>query len=419
MSDSRYIPTSLKTTNFFKPLKLTSQITLQHRGALAPLTRFRADQEHVLGQSKDYAETEEWKKFAAEPSNKVGNKTRGLVEEYYYQRSQKEGSLLITEATFISPKAGGYDNAPGIYNDNQVKSLTIVADAVHENKSFIFVQLWNLGRAGDPAVLSRDGLPYLSASDKYITVGDYMETQKKAEESGNKLRPVTLEEIDEFKKDYVAAARNAFKAGVDGVELHSANGYLLNQFLDKKSNQRTDKYGSQNYENRSRLLLEVFDELVEEFGNEKVALRLSPFGAFGDMSGSEFSDDTIAFYSYLYKEFEERRLGAKGPVYISLVEPRDEGVSSEITQKFSNEFIFDNFGGVVVRAGNILTDNEYTKKIINQNDRTVIAFGRYFIANPDLIERLENGWPINSYNRATFYTPGFKGYVDYPYYKPT
>ncbi|KAL6927073.1 hypothetical protein ACO0SA_003362 [Hanseniaspora valbyensis] len=417
MSDPRYNPTNLKNTNFFKPLKLSNKITLQHRGVLAPSTRFRADKEHVPNLSTDYAETDDWKKFISESSNKTGDKKRGLVEEYYFQRSQKPGTLLITEATIISPKAGGYDYVPGIYNEAQVKNWSKIADAVHENGSYIFVQLWSLGRAADPAVLKIDGFPYVSSSDKYILKGDYMETRKKSLESGNKLRPVTLEEIEQFKKDYISATRNSFEAGIDGVELHSANGFLLNQFMDKVANQRNDKYGAQNFENRSRLLLEVFDELVEEFGGDRIALRLFPFGSWGDMCGSDDVSDTISFYTYLYKEFEKRKLNGKGPVYISLIEPRDDAVSPEPEMKFSNEFIFDYFSGVVIRTGSILLDNEYIKKIINQNDRTLIAFGRYFISNPDLIERLENEWPINKYDRSSFYTPGYKGYIDYPYYK--
>ncbi|XBW37940.1 hypothetical protein QEN19_003522 [Hanseniaspora menglaensis] len=403
MFDERYSPASLTETNFFKPLKLTDSITLQHRGALAPVTRVRADDNLVLNQQTEYTETEDWKKFIGDQANKTGDQKRGMAEEYYHQRSQRPGTLIITEATFISPGAGGYENCPGIYTDAQKDSFAKVANAVHANKSYIFMQLWNLGRASNPAVLKKHGLPYISSSDKYILTGDYLETKKQSEESGNLLRPITIEEIEQFKKDYVHATKNALEAGIDGVELHSANGYLFNQFLDK-------------------IFVGSFDLLVEKFGGDKIALRLSPFGSFGDMAGADDVEETTAFYSYLLDEFEKRRAVNKGPVYISLVEPRHDETAGAQENKANTdlliEFVYKHFKGVIVRAGGILLDAEYTKKVLDTHDRTVIAFGRYFIANPDLIDRLEGEHPINKYDRSTFYTSGFKGYVDYPYYKP-
>ncbi|OBA26207.1 NADH:flavin oxidoreductase/NADH oxidase [Hanseniaspora valbyensis NRRL Y-1626] len=421
MSDERYTPVGLGATNFFKPLKLSDKITLGHRGVVAPVTRMRADENHVLRQTTDYTETDDWKKFISDPANKTGEKKRGLAEEYYYQRSQKKGTLIITEGTFISAQAGGCDFVPGIYSEEQVESLTKIASAIHENESYVFVQLWNLGRAAFPNVLKRDGFPYLTSSAECLNDGDEELAKQQALEPSNPLRSATIDEIEQFKKDYINAARNSFKAGADGVEIHSANGYFLNQFLDKKANKRQDKYGSQNYENRSRLLLEVFDSLSAEFGADRVSLRLSPYGTFNSMSGSDDIQETDAFYSYLYDQFEKRRLAGNGPVYISLVEPRvanlllNEGEGE--VEGASNDYIFEHFKGTVVRAGNMALGNQFTKQIVQQNDRTLIAFGRYFIANPDLIDRLENDWSVNKYDRGTFYTPTFKGYTDYPYYK--
>ncbi|XBW35296.1 hypothetical protein QEN19_000864 [Hanseniaspora menglaensis] len=423
MLDQRYTPVDLKTTNFFKPLKLNDNITLQHRGVLAPLTRMRADGDHVLKQTTDYTEEEDWKNFISDPANKTGDKKRGLTEEYYHQRSQKKGTLLITEASFISEKAGGYDNVPGIYSEDQVKSFSKITNAVHENESYIFLQLWHLGRAAIPAVLKRDGLDYVSASDVYIHKDDIYETKKSALEFDNPLRPLTIEEIDSTVQDYLNGARNSFKAGFDGVEIHSANGYLLNQFLDKNSNRRTDEYGAQNFENRSRFLFRVFDTLAAEFGADKVAIRLSPYGSFGGMTGGDDIEETESFYTYLFDQFEERRLKGNGPVYVSLVEPRvanlllPEGEGE--LDGVSNDLYISHFSGVVLRAGNMALGNAFTKEIVDQNDRTLVAYGRYFIANPDLIERLENEWPLNKYDRSTFYTPDFKGYIDYPYFKST
>ncbi|CAI8495622.1 unnamed protein product [Hanseniaspora opuntiae] len=420
MTDERYTPIDFSDTTLFHPLKLNDNVTLQHRAVLAPLTRMRANSNHELRNETEYTSSEEWKEYISKSYNKTGDKTRGLVEEYYYQRSQRPGTLLISEATFISPQAGGYDNAPGIWSDAQVEQLKKVVDAVHENKSFMFVQLWNLGRAAIPALLKRDGLSYLSASDVYNEINDAYDCKSIAAKCDNPLRGCTIEEIEQFKKDYLKAAENAFKAGADGVEIHSANGYLLNQFLDLNSNKRTDQYGPQSYENRSRFLFETYDLLVNQFGPGKVAVRLSPYGLFNGMTGPHHLEDTLGVYTYIYKQFELRRKDNKGPAYISLMEPRVADLTKNegegVVEGVTNDFIFENFGGVVIKAGDMVLGNKFAKEAIQHNDKTLLAYGRYFISNPDLVDRLEKKLPLNRYIRDTFYTPDFKGYVDYPYY---
>lgn len=422
MIDKRYTPVALKNTNFFKPLKLNSKITLKHRGVMAPLTRFRADFDHVPRLDKDYLKSSEWKNFLASSESKIDTTSqRGLVEEYYYQRSLRPGTLVLSEATYISPAAGGDDFIPGIWNKTQVNAWKQIINTVHQNKSFFFLQLWNIGRQANPKILRRDGFPYLSASGVYNERNDFVPSKKIAEESNNVLRACTIEEIENFKKDYVNATKNALEAGADGVEIHAANGYLLNQFLDLGSNKRTDQYGPQSFENRSRFLFEVYDLLAKEFGSEKIGLRLSPYGVFGGMTGDKNIKDTNALYAYIYDEFEKRRQAGKGPVYISIMEPRCADITknegSGALEGVSNDYIFDHYKGVVIRAGDLILGNQFTKEIVDQNDRTLCMFGRYFISNPDLIDRLENEWPVNKYNRNTFYTRDFKGYVDYPYYK--
>lgn len=410
-----------KNTNLFKPLNLSKNITLQHRAVLGPLTRFRADSEHALKQTTDYTETEEWKKFIAEPANKTGEKTRGLVEEYYHQRSQRPGTLVITEGTFPFRQAGGYDFAPGIYSKKQVESLAKVAAAVHANGSYLFVQFWNLGRVADPSVLKRDGLDYVSASDKYITQGAGSDKQEIAKHSNNLLRPLSIAEIEAFKKNYVTATRKSFEAGADGVEIHAAGGYLINGFFDKGINKRSDKYGSQSFENRARFYLEIFDLVVSEFGADRVGTKFSPFTDVNDLSCYADISDTIAFYSYLVDQLEQRRQQGKGPVYLCLQEPRlDEVFSGEISTDYgviSNEFAIQRFGGVIIRAGNFSNDFNFAQKAVNNDDKTLLLYGRHFISNPDLVDRLENNWPLNGYDRSTFYASTYKGYVDYPYYK--
>ncbi|KAL6928001.1 hypothetical protein ACO0SA_004626 [Hanseniaspora valbyensis] len=421
MTDERYIPIDFKNTNLFKPLKLSDKITLKHRAILGPLTRFRADEDHALKQTTDYTETDDWKKFISDPANKTGIKKKGLVEEYYYQRTQRPGTLAITEGTFPYAQAGGFDYAPGIYTEKQIKSLSKVADAVHENGSFIFAQFWNLGRTADPEVLQKNGLKYVSSSDNYISSGDIMETKRKALETGNLLKPLSIEQIEQIKKDYLEATRNCFKAGVDGVEIHAAGGYLLNQFFDKETNTRNDQYGGQSFENRARLYLEIFDLVVSEFGPDKVGTKISPFIDINGVSGYKDISDTIGFYSYLVDQLEQRRLKGKGPVYLSLQEPRfNDDFTSEVSTdygKISNQFVFELYKGVIIIAGNLILESDYAKQTVDQDDRTLLAYGRFFISNPDLIDRLENQWPLNKYDRSTFYAYTYKGYVDYPYYK--
>ena len=188
---------------------------------------------------------------------------------------------------FISPQSGGYDTAPGIWNDAQAEQLKKVVDAIYENKSYMFVQLWNLGRAAIPSCLKRDGLAYLSAFDVNNKANDVYDCN-------------IIKEIEQFKKDYLYAAGKAFKAG---VEIHSANGYILNQFLDLGFNTRTDQHGSQSYENKSRFLFETYDLLIKEFGSDNIALRLTPYGLFNGITGTDHLEDTIGLYTYVYQQF--------------------------------------------------------------------------------------------------------------------
>ncbi|CCF58950.1 hypothetical protein KAFR_0F03540 [Kazachstania africana CBS 2517] len=381
-------PVALKDTDLFKPLKV-GNMQLQHRAALPPLTRYRA----------------------LHPGN-VPN--TDLVPEYYDQRSKRPGSLLITEAAFISPQAGGYDFAPGMWSDEQVAAWKHVFKRIHDNNSYVFVQLWNLGRQTSPANMVRDGLRYDSATDDL-----YMseEAKQQAEKAGIKQHGITKDEIKQYIKDYVHAAKNAIAAGADGVEIHSANGYLLNQFIDPISNNRTDEYGG-SIENRARFSLEVVDALIEAIGAERVAIRLSPYGRFGGMSGST-NPIIIAQYSYILGELEKRAKAGRRIAYVHTIEPRvtdsslpeEEGVDNE----GSNAFFYSIWKGPLVRAGNFALHPDLAKEAVS-SDKTIIAYGRYWIANPDIVDRLEKGLPLNAYDRNTFYTTKSEGYLDYPTY---
>lgn len=381
-----FTPVALKDTDVFKPLKVGSN-TLSHRVVLAPLTRMR---------NVNHVPTE-------------------LMVEYYRQRSSRSGSLLITEGTFISQQAGGYDSAPGIYTDEQVEHWKPIFNAIHENKSFGFVQLWALGRQSIPAVLARDGHKFVSAS------AIYMDDQSKedAVKANNPIHALTKEEINEYIENYVHAAKNAIKAGADGVELHSANGYLLNQFLDPISNQRADEYGG-SIENRARFTLAVIDALIEAIGAENVAVRFSPFGVFGTMSGVA-EPSIVAQYAYVFGELERRASKGHRLAYIHLVEPRVSDLrlpEGEGVADASNDFIYSTWKGVVIRAGDYGVHPELAKAdAAKGHSQTAIAYGRLYISNPDLPDRLYNGEKLNDYDRGSFYLPNSTGYTDYPTYQ--
>lgn len=384
---TRVKPEPLEDTNLFKPVKV-GDLQLAHRAVMAPLTRLRATR---------YV-----------PS-------RELAPTYYEQRAQRPGTLIITEASFPEPQFGGCDTAPGLWSEEQLDIWKEIFRRVHEKKSYIFVQMWNLGWQADPATLARDGLRYDSASD-----GVYMSKEKEesALKAKNPQHGITKDEIKEYVQGYVRSGKKCLEAGADGVEIHSANGYLLNQFLDPISNKRTDEYGG-TIENRARFTLEVVDALVDALGASKVGIRLSPYGVYGNMSGGK-EPDIVAQFAYVIGELERRAKEGKRLAYVHLVEPRvtdpskTEGEGAYL--EGSNQFVFSIWKGLVIRAGDLALHPETAKQMVEQ-DRTLLCYGRYFISNPDLVDRLEKGLPLTEYNRDTFYAHDAEGYTDYPNYK--
>ncbi|KAG8702031.1 hypothetical protein FRC11_011731, partial [Ceratobasidium sp. 423] len=253
---------STLASKLFTPLKI-GNLTLAHRVVMAPLTRYRADDNHV--------HTE-------------------LGIQYYSQRAEIPGTLLITEATAISPEAAGYDNIPGIWSDEQIRAWKKITDVVHEQRSHIFLQLWALGRTADTKVLARKGLPLTSASAIPM------------EEGGQVPKALSEEEIKVYVGQYAQAAKNAVaKAGFDGVEIHGATGYLPDQFLQDVSNKRTDRYGG-SIENRARFVLEIVDAVTAAVGANKTGIRFSPWSKFQGMG----MEDPIPTYSYVIEELARR-----------------------------------------------------------------------------------------------------------------
>ncbi|SMN20642.1 similar to Saccharomyces cerevisiae YHR179W OYE2 Conserved NADPH oxidoreductase containing flavin mononucleotide (FMN) [Maudiozyma saulgeensis] len=386
---SDFKPEPLANTNLFKPIKLGG-LNLSHRVVMSPMARFRAS-------SPGNVPVKEWD------------------IKYYSARSTHPGSLVFTGTTLIAPEATGFDHAPGIWSDEQVEQWTQIIKTIHGNKSYIFVQLGALGRLGSPKCLKKNGYPYVSASPGLYPTP---ELEKEAKESGNLLRALTIGEIHQYVEFYKNAAKNAIRAGADGVELHCLVGYLMNQFLDPKSNHRTDKYGG-SIENRARFPLEVLDALIEVIGAERLGIRISPYNVFGGMSGAE--DPTlIAQYSYLIGEVERRALEGNRIAYVHVLEPRvtniylpeGEGNYTEGT----NDFIYSIWKGPVIRSGNYALHPEDAKNVVKDN-RTLISYARFFTSNPDLPERLEKGLPLTKYDRDLFLAYTEEGYNDYQTYE--
>ncbi|CAL9728987.1 NADPH dehydrogenase 2 [Monosporozyma unispora] len=383
---NNFTPVTLKNTNLFKPMQV-GDMKLQHRAVMAPMTRMRA-------------------------ANNIPNKKWAV--EYYDQRSQYPGTFIITEGTFVSRRAGGFDDAPGIWSQEQIDQWIKVIQKVHENKSFIYVQLWALGRFGSPETQSRDGLTFDAPSaEPYIDEA----AKDAALKAKNPQHELTKVELMEYINDYVHAAKNAISAGADGVEIMAANGFFLNQFLDPTANQRTDEYGG-SIENRGRFILEIVDAVVSAVGHKRVSIRFSPFGTLGNMDGT--NPIMVAQYGYILGELEKRGRAGERLSYIHIIDPRV--VNPFIPEKDAeydladSNFAYSAWSGNFVRAGNMASHPETVSELVKDN-RTLICYGRFWISNPDLVSRLENGLPLNQYDRTTFYADSDQGYVDYPNYQ--
>ncbi|KAI9487818.1 MAG: hypothetical protein EXX96DRAFT_554762 [Benjaminiella poitrasii] len=355
----------------FSPIKV-GRHQLQHRIVLAPLTRFRATLDAVPTQ---------------------------LLVDYYSQRASP-GGLLVTEATFISRLAGGYRQAPGIYTEDHIREWRKVTSAVHEKGAVMFLQLWHLGRAGS-SQLNPNNEPIVSASaipipGKKANGRDY-ETP----------RPLETHEVKEWVEIYRQAAINAMEAGFDGVEIHNANGYLLDQFVNSTTNQRTDKYGG-SIENRARFSLEVVDAIVDAIGAERTAIRFSPDGKVQGMK-----DDTpVETWSYLTSQLQQRH---PRMAYLHFIEARSDFSVEKVNTIDTLEPYRSIWKGPFITAGGFSNAVEHAVELAEKTD-SLIAFGRAFIANPDLPERIKSNYGLNKYNRKTFYTHDAVGYTDYPFH---
>ncbi len=353
--------------DLFSPIQVGAY-RLPNRIVMAPLTRNRAGQ---------------------------GNTVGALQVEYYAQRAS--AGLIVTEATQVSPQGVGYAGTPGIHSAEQVAAWRAVTEAVHQRGGRIFLQLWHVGRISHPTLQPNGELPVAPSAIAAEGAAFTYEGLKPFVTP----RALELDEIPGIIDQFRQGARNALEAGFDGVEIHGANGYLLDQFLRDGTNQRTDAYGG-SIAKRARLLLEVTAAVVDVWGGDRVGVRLSPSGTFNSMSDS----NPRATFGYAIEQ-----LGQFGLAYLHLTEAQESDLRHGATPIPTREFrpLF---------RGNLMTNGGYTKDSANAaiaaGDADLVSFGVPFIANPDLPERFRRNAPLNEADPATFYGGGAKGYTDYP-----
>jgi N-ethylmaleimide reductase len=363
----------------FSPLQVGPYL-LNHRIVMAPLTRMRADKES----------------FAPRPLN----------AEYYGQRATP-GGLIIAEASPVMSTGRGNAGTPGIYSDRQIEGWRDVVNAVHDKGGVIFLQLWHVGRVSHSSFQPGGALPVAPSA---VPISETLKTMTADGKVVCYETPRALETgeiagvIDSFRQ----AAINARAAGFDGVEIHGANGYLIEQFLQSHTNLRTDRYGG-SIENRARLLMEIAYAVIEVWGADRVGVRLSPYGVAND-SGEA---DPMPLYSHVI-----RSLDPLGLAYLHFIEPRSSGAGrAEVNhQNVPSAMVLFRpiWRGVLISAGGFT--GETAEAAIADGHADAIAFGRIFISNPDLPRRLSEGFPLTPYNRATFYGGGETGYTDYAVY---
>ena len=358
----------MKTYELFTLKKLGS-IDLKNRIVMAPMTRCRA----------------------------IDNIPNDLMAEYYKQRSNT--GLIITEGTSPSPNGLGYARIPGIFSKSQVEGWKKTTKAVHENGGKIIIQLMHSGRISHPLNMPIES-QILAPSQ--VKAAGQMWTDLKGLQDFPVPKEMTEQDILHAKTEYVAAAENALFAGFDGVELHGANGYLLEEFLSPVSNIRTDKYGG-SIENRCRFVLDIVAAVAQAIGKEKTGIRLSPYGVASDMPHYPEIHET---YDYLTKELNKLDIA-----YIHLVDHSAMGAPA--VPREIKKLIRHNFKNTLILCGGY--DKESAEAAIESGLTDLVAFGRPFINNPDLVERFKNDWPLSEDLKTDlFYSADEKGYTDYP-----
>jgi 2,4-dienoyl-CoA reductase-like NADH-dependent reductase (Old Yellow Enzyme family) len=347
-------------TSLFDPITL-GDLHLKNRIFMSPLTRSRAGETRT---------------------------PNAMMAEYYAQRA--EAGLIITEATIVTPMGAGYADTPGIYSDAQVQGWKLTTDAVHAKNGKIFLQLWHVGRISDPMFLNGE----LPVAPSAIAAKGHVSLVRPIKEYVTP-RALETDEIPAIVNAFRRGAENAKRAGFDGVEIHGANGYLLDQFLQSGSNQRRDIYGG-SIEDRARLMLEVTDAVIGVWGANRVGMHLAPRSDSHDM----FDSDPAKTFGYVATELGKRKL--------AFICARESIGENRLGPQLKKQF-----GGVYV--ANEKFDFATAQEILKKDEADACAFGKLFIANPDLVTRFQTGAELNTPDPTTFYVPGPKGYIDYPF----
>ncbi|MTJ09356.1 alkene reductase [Anabaena sp. UHCC 0204] len=356
----------MNNINLFTPVKL-GNYPLPNRIVMAPMTRLRA----------------------------INNIPNSLMATYYAQRAT--AGLIVTECTMVSPLSVGYLNCPGIYTEEQMDGWRLVTDAVHAEGGRIFLQLWHSGRVSHPSLLGGE-LPV--APSAIAGIGSLHSSIGKV--SLETPRALATEEITAIVEEFRQAAKNALEVGFDGVELHGAFGYLIDQFLQDGSNQRSDKYGG-SIENRSRFLLEVVDAVASIWGENRVGIKLSPSNTFYGMQDS----NPQATFSYIINALNSFDLA-----YLHLMEANEVDLANRDVMKNLTPYFRQIFQGTLITNGGY--DRSTGDQILSSNNADLVSFGKLFIANPDLPKRLEINAPLNQIDPKTMYATDSQGYTDYP-----
>ncbi len=378
-ASNKHFGVKMNYPSLFSPLKV-GPYQLKHRLVMAPLTRMRAERPSLA--------------------------PRPLNAEYYAQRATP-GGLIIAEATPVMPTGHGNPGVPGIYSERQITGWREVVEAVHAKGGVIFLQLWHVGRVSHSSFQPGGVLPVAPSA---VPISAELKTMTADGKPASYETPRALEtgEIAGVVDSFRQAARNAREAGFDGVEIHGANGYLIEQFLQSRTNLRTDQYGG-SIENRARFLLEIAQAVIEVWGASRVGVRLSPYGIAND-SGEA---DPMPLYTHVIQS-----LNPLGLAYLHFIEPRSSGAGrAEVNhQNVPSAMVLFRpvWKGVLISAGGFT--GETAEAAIASGHADAIAFGRIFISNPDLPRRLREGYPLTPYNRATFYGGEEKGYTDYSAY---
>jgi N-ethylmaleimide reductase len=375
--------------NLFQPLMLGGAVPLKNRLVMAPMTRTRSSE---------------------------GDIPNALMATYYGQRAS--AGLIVTEATDVSPSSKGYALTPGIHTEAQRQGWRLVTDEVHRNKGTIFVQIWHVGRMAHPSLMPNGEAPWGVTEERaeHSDVFAHDADGKLGYIRAGKPRRLETGEVSGLVGTFRQAFINARLAGFDGVEIHAANGYLFDQFMNSVLNTRTDRYGGARVEDRTRFLLEVVDAAVGELGPGRVGVRLSPYGTFNSLPADPRAEETLLYLA--------GQLGRRGVAYMHLVYQfmpsanmesaafKDEHIDHAVLAKVRAAF-----PGAIIWCGGF-TDRESAQAALDTGLVDLIGFGRPYIANPDLAERLANGWPLAEADRSTYYTRrGEAGYTDFPAYR--